>query len=79
MRGFKAKLLRFIAYGPKRTRKEHPTNDPLHREYRGIRHKTKKKGNTIQIINSGQRAIYLAHKKRYKAWCRDGRVMVTPL
>lgn len=75
MRGYRAKLIRFLAYGPKRTRQEHVTNDPAHREYKGIKHVTKRKGNTIQIVNSGQRAVYLAFKKRYKAWCRDGRMM----
>jgi len=68
MRGFKAKLLRFLAYGPKRTRREHRSNDPTHREYKINR-------KTGQIINVGQRAVYLAHKKRYKAWVRGGRVM----
>lgn len=67
MREFRAKLLRFLAYGPKRTRKEHVTNDPTHREYKRLA--------TGQIVNAGQRAVYLAHKKRYKLWCRGGRVM----
>ena len=68
MRGFKAKILRFLAYGPKRTRSESPANDPNFREYGYV-------PGTRTIINRGQRAVYLAHKKRYKAWVRDGRIM----
>ena len=68
MRAVKAKVLRFLAYGPRRSRAEHVTNDPTYRSYR-------RNTKTGQIVNAGQRAKYQALKKQFKAWVRGGRLM----
>ncbi len=65
MNGKRAKQFRLIAYGMSRHQDENVANDPRHREYN-----VDSKG---VVRNTGQRAVYLRLKKRYKLWVKKGR------